>query len=78
MSLEEDPRKYPAAFHLRDWRSPHQINDTKIEKSWEAFNRQTALVAGEYLLGGGLPGQADGQFYMTPGHYEEFCNAVSG
>jgi hypothetical protein len=76
MALDDDTRKYPAAFHLRDWRSPIEINDTNIEKVWEAINRQTAIIAGEYLLSGGLPGQADGQFYMTREHYEEFCRAV--
>jgi hypothetical protein len=77
IALDDETRKYPAAFHLKAWRSPADSRRvSNLVSQWEALNKQTAMLTGEYLLGGGLPGQEDGQFYMTRAHYEEFGNAV--
>jgi hypothetical protein len=81
IALDDEPRKYSAAFHLAEWRdfdetTRLQIGESALEEIWTSFNRQTAIITGEYLLSGRLPGQIDGQFYMTRGHYEEFGRAV--
>ncbi|MBX9792486.1 MAG: hypothetical protein K2Y37_26595, partial [Pirellulales bacterium] len=77
LALDDSTRKYSAAFHLTEWRRTSRIeNKSDLEKVWTSINRQTAIITSEFLLSGELLGQIDGQFYMTSGHYEEFCNAV--
>jgi hypothetical protein len=77
LALDDETRKYPAAFHLEEWReTSKQRLGRSLEALWSSINRQTAIVTSEYLLSGELPGQADGQIYLSSGHYEEFCNAV--
>src|SRR6202035_2518728 len=64
IALDDEPRKYSAAFHLAEWRdfdetTRLQIGESALEEIWTSFNRQTAIITGEYLLSGRLPGQID-------------------
>jgi hypothetical protein len=67
--LYQDKRKYSAAFHLEQWRD--DPTNTSNERRWTRINRQTALITGEYLLGGDLPGQYKQRLYLTEWHATE-------
>jgi hypothetical protein len=67
--LFEDKRRYSAIFHLDAWRD--HTDDCSKETQWIRVNRQTAVVTGEYLLCGCLPGQHDGRLYLTEWHWRE-------
>jgi hypothetical protein len=72
--LYEDKRKYSAAFHLEEWRDDPTNNSN--ERRWTRINRQTALITGEYILGGDLPGQYKQRLYLTEWHATELWRRI--
>ena len=61
-----------ALFHANSWQ-PSRAQ----EYSWRNINAQSAILTGEYLFSGSLPGQAGTTVYMTPYHREELANRAS-
>jgi hypothetical protein len=69
MPVFNDKRYYSAHFHQKIWRD--RPDDDSREAMWIRINRQLAIVTGEYLFAGALPGQRDGQIYLTEWHWQE-------
>lgn len=73
-----EPFKNPhfaETFFSKMWRKPHIRS---VERADEEINTQSCLIAGEYLMSGQLPGQAQGggRWYMTASHVDELQRQV--
>jgi hypothetical protein len=68
-----NPRLFPktvSLFHSHPWASH------KEAASWENIDEQSALLTGEYLFSGSLPGQHEASLYLTSWHRRELLLQV--
>ena len=61
-----------ALFHKNDWKSGAKANE-----HWRAINAQSAVLTGEYLFSGSLPGQSEDKIYLTSWHRKELLHRVA-
>ena len=64
--------EYVSLFHSSRWSM-----DEHSRKFWRNINAQSALLAGEYLFSGSLPGQEQNYLYITPWHRDELFHRSS-